>query len=146
VKGGETELKDKRFYFIIGVVVFAIIVGGVLGGLAIYRNNDANRHSISITIPGNVADNFKNFGSLNDNTLQQGGMNMLNNTLESYLNKLVENGKITQEQADQLKSWWESKPDIPEIFSGSSDNSTGFFGMMRNGDGFNFGFNGNWSK
>ncbi len=31
------------------------------------------------------------------------------------LQNLVENGKLTQEQADQLKAWLDSKPDIPGI-------------------------------
>ena len=30
--------------------------------------------------------------------------------MESRLNKLVEEGVITQEEADQLKEWWEARP------------------------------------
>ncbi|MBI4286065.1 MAG: hypothetical protein HY670_09260 [Chloroflexi bacterium] len=33
--------------------------------------------------------------------------------LDAYLQKLVEQGKITQEQADQYKAWLKSKPDVP---------------------------------
>jgi hypothetical protein len=33
--------------------------------------------------------------------------------MENYLDKLVEEGVITQEEADQLKEWWQSRPDTP---------------------------------
>ena len=31
--------------------------------------------------------------------------------MESHLDKLVEEGIITQEEADQFKEWWEARPD-----------------------------------
>jgi hypothetical protein len=31
------------------------------------------------------------------------------------LQNLVENGKLTQEQADQLKAWFDARPDIPLV-------------------------------
>jgi len=37
---------------------------------------------------------------------------MRDEALDNYLKNLVDEGKITQEQADQYKSWWQSKPDI----------------------------------
>jgi hypothetical protein len=131
--------KDKKFYIIIGVVVFAIIVGGVLGGLAIYRNNDDGRRSINITMPENMANNLQNAANRFKST-------DLNTVFDNYLDKLVKDGKITQEQADQFKDWWQERPDIPGIFAASS-NSTFSFGAMRNGNpDFNFGFRGYWSK
>jgi hypothetical protein len=36
---------------------------------------------------------------------------MMAEAMESYLDKLVEEGVITQEEADQLKEWWEARPD-----------------------------------
>jgi len=38
---------------------------------------------------------------------------MMAEAMESYLDKLVEEGRITQEEADQLKEWWEARPDTP---------------------------------
>lgn len=37
---------------------------------------------------------------------------MREEALDKYLQKLVDKGKITQQQADQYKEWWQSKPDI----------------------------------
>jgi len=38
------------------------------------------------------------------------------NALESRLQSLVDQGRITQEEADQYLEWWESKPDVPFNF------------------------------
>lgn len=37
----------------------------------------------------------------------------LDEALQSRLQNLVEKGKITQEQADQYKQWWQARPDTP---------------------------------
>jgi hypothetical protein len=45
--------------------------------------------------------------------------------LQSWLDKLVTEGKITQEQADEYLHWWQSKPnDIPLL------GARGGYGMM----------------
>ena len=36
---------------------------------------------------------------------------MMAEAMESYLDKLVEEGVITQEEAGQLREWWEARPD-----------------------------------
>jgi hypothetical protein len=132
--------KDKKFYIIIGVIVLAIAVGGVLGGLAITRNNDDGRHNINIVVPANIADNFK-LGS------NQPGQGNLNNVVDNILDNLVKAGRITQEQANQFKDWWEAKPDIPGLSASSGNESATFFGMMhKEYPNFEFRFRGHWSK
>jgi hypothetical protein len=37
---------------------------------------------------------------------------MMAEAMQNHLDKLVEEGVITQDQADQLKEWWEAKPEI----------------------------------
>ncbi len=45
----------------------------------------------------------------------QAGEEMRTEALDSRLQALIEQGKITQEQADQFRSWWQAKPDtLPE--------------------------------
>ena len=41
---------------------------------------------------------------------------MLEEALGSRLQYLVEQGKITQGEADQYLEWWQSKPDVPPRF------------------------------
>ncbi|MFH1484678.1 MAG: hypothetical protein ABIH46_01275 [Chloroflexota bacterium] len=60
---------------------------------------------------------------------------MRDEALDARLANLVEQGKITQEQADQYKTWWKSRPDIPlggeRAFSHLG--KRGFPGGMRGG-------------
>jgi polyhydroxyalkanoate synthesis regulator phasin len=44
--------------------------------------------------------------------LEQAQSEMQNEALKSRLQDLVDNGKITQEEADQYLEWWQSRPDI----------------------------------
>ena len=37
---------------------------------------------------------------------------MQNEALDSYLQNLVDEGKITQEEAGQYKAWWQAKPNM----------------------------------
>jgi hypothetical protein len=52
--------------------------------------------------------------------------------LESRLQKLVSEGKITQEQADHYLAWWQARPDV--TLPGPGD--FGFGGGMERGRGF----------
>ena len=55
--------------------------------------------------------------------------------LESWLQNLVDEGKITQEEADQYLEWWQSRPDV--TLPGPGD--FGFGGGMERGRGFGHG-------
>jgi hypothetical protein len=62
---------------------------------------------------------------------------MMAEAMESRLDKLVEEGVITQEEADQFKEWWEAKPDVslpghPMLRGGPG----GRFGSEPGGPGF----------
>jgi len=50
-------------------------------------------------------------GQLKD-ALDQARSEMQDEALESRLQNLVDEGKITQEEADQYLEWWQSRPDI----------------------------------
>jgi hypothetical protein len=52
---------------------------------------------------------------------------MRNEALTDYLDKLVEEGKITQSEADQYGSWWDSKPDaLDKLAPGFGGRGGGF--------------------
>jgi polyhydroxyalkanoate synthesis regulator phasin len=54
--------------------------------------------------------------------------------LETRLQKLVDEGKITQEEADQYLEWWQSRPDIQLPLPGLGGHGPG--GGMMGGRGF----------
>jgi hypothetical protein len=67
---------------------------------------------------------------------------MMAEAVESYLDKLVEEGVITQEEAEQIKEWWETRPDTPLSqgsmfrFRGGAGGPVGRFGPQLGGFGF----------
>jgi LPS O-antigen subunit length determinant protein (WzzB/FepE family) len=106
--------KDKKFIIISGLLVVLIALGATLGGIALSRQNDniVRLPQVSIVLPeqaGNILQNI----SLTPEERQE----RMNEALDNYLQKLVDEGKITQEEADQYKAWWESRPDISGLFS-----------------------------
>lgn len=56
---------------------------------------------------------------------------MRDEALESRLQNLVEQVKITQEEADQYLEWWESKPDTESFGPFRLQGGQGFCGGMR---------------
>jgi hypothetical protein len=53
--------------------------------------------------------------------------------LDNYLAEMVEQGKITQEEADQYKTWWNSRPDtLDKLEPGFGDRC----GFHHGGGGF----------
>ena len=50
-------------------------------------------------------------GQLKD-ALDQAQTELQDEALESQLQNLVDEGKITQEEVDQYLEWWQSRPDI----------------------------------
>ena len=55
---------------------------------------------------------------------------MSDEALDTRLHKLVEDGKLTQEQANQYKEWWQSRPDTL-VPGGEGFGMRGFHGMNR---------------
>jgi hypothetical protein len=117
----------KRKWFIPVVVASVLLIGGITGGVVASANN-----SSSNTTAGNqtqAADRYQalldrvcaiyeektgvalDSGQLKD-ALEQARSEMQGEALQNWLQNLVDNGKITQEEADQYLEWWQSRPDI----------------------------------
>lgn len=152
--------------FIILAVLTVLVVGGTLGGVAIAQADDQNANTTPTatanvtTFLDKVAEIYKNNTgvTIDPQQLQQAiteaRQAMRDEALDNYLKKLVADGKITQEQADQFKAWWDSRPsldefnswlqsrpDIPGLFGGDNGMGMGPFGGMQGGMGnFRMGF------
>lgn len=150
--------------FIIIAVLTVLVLGGTLGGVAIAQADDQNTTTTPTatanvtTFLEKVAEIYKNnTGVTIDPAQLQQAMTearqaMCEEALDNYLNKLVADGKITQEQADQFRTWWDSRPsldefqswlqerpDIPGLFGGGQ--GIGPFGGPMHGMGkFGMGF------
>jgi hypothetical protein len=155
--------------FIIITVLVVLVLGGTLGGVAIAQADD---QSTTTSTPTSTAtDNVSSFlqkvaeiykantgVTIDPEQLQkaitEARQAMRDEALSNYLQKLVTEGKITQEQADQFmtwwnqrpsldvfQSWWQSMPDIPGLFGGGNGIGIGPFGGMRGAlNNFRMGF------
>ncbi|MGA2670190.1 MAG: hypothetical protein ABSF21_02050 [Dehalococcoidia bacterium] len=115
----------KRKWFIPVVVASVLLIGGITGGVVAANNNSSN------TAAGNQTQAVDQYQALLDrvcaiygeNTgvaldsgqlkaaLKQARSEMQDETLQNWLQGLVDKGKITQSEADQLLKWWQSRPD-----------------------------------
>ena len=115
----------KRRWFIPVVVVSVLVIAGIVGGALV-----AGSDSSSTTDDQNqIADRYQALldrvcAIYQDNTgvaidseqlkdaLKQAQGELQEEALESRLQDLVENSKMTQEEADNYLKWWHSRPDI----------------------------------
>ncbi len=109
--------RSKKLIFIevlIGVALLATV-----GMAAVAHANDENTAQNSTTnLMEKVAEIYQaNTGAVIDpqeleKAFRQALQEMRTMALDEFLQKLVEEGKITQEQADEFKAWLQAKPDI----------------------------------
>jgi hypothetical protein len=156
--------KSKKFV-IIGVMC-VVILAATIGGFAVANAADdgAKKSETALTtMMDKVAEIYeKNTGTAIDaaqlqQAFEEAGAAVMSDRMEQYLQKLVDDGKITQEQADAWKAWWnsrpttaltdefktwmESRPDMPE-----SIGPNGFGKMMPFGRGGCFGADDNQTR
>ena len=141
--------RNKKIIIIEVLVVVMLIA--TLGSVAVVRANDENAEQEqdgTCALTQKVAEIYEaNTGTAIDageleNAFVQARQEIRTENRYNFLDKLVELGKITQEQADEFKAWLEARPDIltdefqqwlesrPDIF--------GLFGHNGNGGGMMF--------
>jgi len=104
----------KKKILIIGVLC-VVVLAGVLGGFAIASADDSN--SNRTTLMDKVAEIYqKNTGTAIDaqelqKAFTEAGSSLRQEMRDQMLQKLVDDGKITQEQADAWKAWLDARPD-----------------------------------
>lgn len=126
----------KRKKFVIALALGAAILAGSLGGAVLAADNGDESESATRMeiILDKVAINY--FGltgeELDIEALQsafsQARDEMQAEALQNRLDKLVEDGVITQEEADEWSSWWALKPDISVGFGFHGHNRVGMGG------------------
>jgi hypothetical protein len=110
---------DKRFIIILVLLVVAIAVGGTLGGIALTRgNNNSRGQALNVginRITGLLQPNSDNASGIQGliKDFEQARQEIKSEGLDAYLQQLVKDGKITQEQADEIKSWFSARQNTP---------------------------------
>jgi hypothetical protein len=146
--------------FIIIAVLVVLVVGGTVGGVAIAQANDEGNNTTQTANVTSFLDKVaeiyqENTGVvINADELQkamtEATQAIKDEALDNYLQKLISENKITQEQADQYKAWlaqrptfptdeykqWmDARPDIPGLFGSGNGAKIGPFGGMQRGMG-----------
>jgi hypothetical protein len=146
--------------FIIAALV-VVILGATLGGVAIARAADDNSDNQTQTTKTDILDKVAEIYEQNTGTaidpdelqkaFTEARQAMQDEALDNYLQKLVTDGKITQDQVDQykdwlskkpalptdeFKTWMESRPDIPGLFDQRGPGMMPFGGMKGGFDRF----------
>ncbi|OGO19046.1 MAG: hypothetical protein A2Z15_06945 [Chloroflexi bacterium RBG_16_50_11] len=144
--------RSKKF-ILTAVLTLAALVA-ILGGVAIAQADDESAGTVEdnqSTLIEKVAEIYQaNTGTAIDaqaleNAFVQAREEIRTEARNQFLDKLVEEGTITQEEADQWQAWLDARPDIPSL--GNGDGMMRFGGMHRSGMGGGFGFRsgGGWS-
>jgi uncharacterized membrane protein len=117
----------KSKWFIPVVVASVLLIGGITGGVVAAVSNDSGN-----TTAGNQTQATVRYQALLDRAcaiyeettgvaldseqlgeaLEQARSEMRDEALQNWLQDLVDNGKITQEEADQYLTWWQSRPNV----------------------------------
>ena len=105
---------------IIGVLATVLVAGACIGGVALAQDSEDDSQPIATinTLWDKVATILQNEGvNVTSEQLKeaftQAGKEIQSEALQNYLQNLVEQGKINQEQADEYFEWWQAKPDAP---------------------------------
>jgi len=112
--------KSKKF--IIGALLATVVLVGGIGGAVLAQTGDedvsqpvARREALLERVTEIYQENTGvaiDAQQLKD-AFTQASSEMRIEALQSHIQDLVDQGKLTQEQADQYLEWWESKPDFP---------------------------------
>ena len=123
-----------------------VVLGGSIGGvvLAQTESEDDNQPAApNTTLLDKVCAVYQeNTGTAIDaqqlqKAFDQARSEMMTAARNNYLQKLVEEGKLTPEQAEQYKTWLDSKPNIPLPFGqGGRGGIKPFGGFGGPGGGF----------
>jgi len=102
-------LKSKKF-IVISVIAAVVLIAGV-AGVALAQTGSAETQAEGKTLLGRVATILGIEQQKVEDAFKQATREMADEGLDAKLKAMVENGRITQEQADQYKSWWQARPD-----------------------------------
>lgn len=115
--------KNKKVVILAAVAV-AVLIAGVVAGVTLAQSGNGNGNETQANtryqeLLNKVATIYQqNTGVTIDpqqleTAFTQAQEQMQNEALQTWLQNLVTQGKMTQTQADQYLQWWQSRPNTP---------------------------------
>ena len=111
----------RRRHWFIGTVVAAVMVLGITGGAVMAQEaTDPDGDSPVRGLASRVAEILGIDETRVQDAIEQAREEMHSERLQAKLDKLVESGRLTLEQAEEYKTWIESRPEglSPRNFGG----------------------------
>ncbi len=136
--------KTKKGILIM-VLAVCIVLAGSIAGVVVFAQSGSDSQNQATNqedaLLAKVAQIYQTNTGVTLDTQQlktafaQAQSEMRNEALQNWLNKLVEEGKLTQAEADAYLNWWNARPDT----SLTRDFGPGMGGMMLRGGDHGFG-------
>jgi len=115
--------KSRRRWFILAALLGVLLVGGIAGGLGVAAASDDTEDQSQAVDPEQTllervcAIYEENTGvpiepEQLEKAFDQARSEMQDKALESWLQELVVEGKITGEEAGQYLEWWQARPEV----------------------------------
>jgi len=114
--------RSKKFILI--VVLATVVLAGSIGGVALANDGNGDdsppeaRHEALLD---RVAEIYQENTGVAIDTQQlqdafaQAQSEVVTEAMQNHLQYLVDQGQITQDEADQLWNWWQAKPDMEQF-------------------------------
>ena len=114
--------RKRKWLIVAAVALVVILMAGIIGGVVYAQTTTPTPtpDNQGKTLLARVADILGIDQQKLEDAYNQAKKEMSDEALTSKLDTLVKAGKLTQEQADQYKQWWESRPDVPNITDGKA--------------------------
>ncbi len=127
--------KSKKF-ILIALLAVIVLVGSTVG--VVFAQTENGDESQPKTLLGRVAEILDIDQQKLEDAFAQARSEMRDEALDSRLQNLVDQGLITQDEANQYKEWWQSRPamQLPRPFGRLGGH--GFRSGMRWGGGHPF--------
>jgi len=103
-------MRRRKKFIIAGVLATVLLVGSV-GGVALAQTENEDNTQPK-TLMARVADILGIEQQTLEDAFAQARSDMQNEALDNYLDRLVNEGTITQEEADQYRAWYQARPDM----------------------------------
>jgi len=124
------------------LILTGLLVIGITGGAVLAHGGGENGDSPVKGFASRVAGILGLNESQVQDAFKQARAEMQDEALQTKLDKMVENGRLTQEEADEYKEWYDSRPDtLTPGFGGRKFHFGQGFGGLR----FHHGM-GMWDK
>jgi len=96
--------------FIVAVLLTTVMLVGSTAGIVLAQENgDGSQPKTLLT---RVAEILGIDQQTLEDAFAEAQSEMRDEALDSYLQKLIDEGKITEEEAEQYKAWWQARPDM----------------------------------